>query len=413
MSKIFDSSYKENKLSEKYSINSIFEEYVFNKNYPYYFDEIKKDSKYSLYDKNNNFILPNTNSLFQYFNNNGVPHRNLFFVVDAFVDLKKYYDSLLTREIVPTKIFNDLNVLTSTSDPSILYQNYLFKVYNVFRNNFLNTQRIKEIKNINNFIKQFTIFIKILTRSISLSRQKYFSSNQVPIDINGITISFSNVKNYSITFKANEIFSDPAYDFFVNNAGRFGFFIDKHSPWRILADFNSPAMKKYMKNYKLYSADEVYENYYSRLEKNELFFLKNILINFWNTYVGEFRTVVEDRTMKNCNITYIAVENMSNITDSMFEQNFSKDWLLRLYAYIRVCEERLNVSQVRFDSMHKESINIKNLYSEEQAVIFMNERIAELKNNAGVMNDALTNPDELLRMLSTYKLGTPVEGINF
>ncbi len=415
MKKILDGSYKETSLIEKYNLKKLYYDNIFSKNYyPYFYDGFNEHKKYGFYDNDDNLIIPNLNYLSTYFNNNQIAHRNLFFTIDAFKDLKKYYQDMVKRSIITSDvIFNNLNVTKSSDDINVIYNKYSSDIYNIFTNTFLVDVPKHYIKNINDFMKYFISFVKIAAKNFPITRTSYLKSKKTSINISGLCFSFNEILNDSVISNVNNIMSYETFDFFVENSARFGFFVDRNFPFRIIADLKSPAMKKYMSYYSIFSDDFVYKNYFFRAENNDLNILKNMVLNYWNLYASENPTVVQYDDLGSCKKTFVSVHNVSGINLDILESYYSNNWFLRLYSFIRILEEKINISQVRFDSIHKEAYNILSLYDEKQAIQYINLRIKELSEQNNVIPNDLTSADDMVKILERYKFNNQFDSLNF
>jgi hypothetical protein len=406
-----------NNTFDRYYLGLFFKEYVLQKEYyPYQFDSWGDKKYYGILDNKGYVIYPKDTALVEYSNSNGVTHKNLLFVVDAFKEMKKYQQDLSkNNKSKNTSIYSQLNVRESTSNVANLYIDYLNKLYVIFRDNILNQAAVKkDIKNISSFIQYFVKFIKIMTKISVFNRSTFIKSKFVPQSINGLKISLDTVGN-NLDYRtiSNNYIDNPEFDLFIETAGKFGFYVDKNHPWMMVADLESPVMQKYAENYGLMSVDQIFSTCYYTAYTADLESLKNVILSFWNSFAASQGDTTTDNKIVGCKNVFVEISTLNQLNIETFEQYFNVNWQLRMYLYTRILEERLDVTQNKFESLHQESCTINKFYDTEKSLLFINEKISELRSLNSKQPEMLTTPDAVVKLLSSQITALPVEGINF
>lgn len=401
---------------DKYFMRVFFNEYVLPKEYyPYQFDGWNDKKKYGIVDNKNNIIYPKQSYLKTYTNNLGAQHKNLLFVADAFREFKKYNEDLLKKnKISNTSVFFRMNVQESTADVPNLYFKFLESLYIIFKNNFLLYDVKNEIKNIDSFIPYFITFIKYVTKIVPINRSKFIGSQRMPASINGLRISVDNPgDNLDIRLIANKYIANPQFDLFIENAGRFGFYVDKNVPWTIVADLESPAMKKYSQIYNLHTTDQILDTCYHKAYLVDMESLINVLLIFWNNYVKSTGVSTNARTVGSCSKIFIESNKLNQLTVENFERSYDKNWQLRFYFYTRILEEKLDLSQAKFEIFFSECISINKIYGLEKSLEYINNKLLELKSRAIRSIEMLTTEEEVVKVISQQSARLPAEGLIF
>lgn len=402
---------------KQYNLGKFFQEFVLQEQYyPYQFDSWTDKAFYGIIDNKKQIVYPRESSLKIYTNNNGAVHKNIIFVTDAFLDLRSYMQDLYKKNIIDPRgsIYSALNVHESTVTAPELYLSYINNLHEAFQNYFFIENRQYKIKNIQTFIPYFIEFIRTTTTITPFNRQEFIASKQVPTNISGLVISLDKgTREDNIEVKSNNFIGNNFFESFVDIAGRFGFYIDKNAPWKLVADLESQAMKGYASRYGLTSTDDIFEKLYHIALSADLLSMKNVIITFWNNYAASRGTNITQDTVRGCDKMFAQVSSLQQITPELFDTYFSINWQLRMYLFIRIHEAKLNITQNKFEIMCEESYRINKYNSTNNALIYINSKVQELASQQAAKHDPLTTPDEVIRMLSRQILAAKKEIINF
>ncbi len=398
--------YNSTNTKDRYDLNKLYDEYVFQKTYyPYYFDSREDKHNYGVIDTKGNVVYPIPSLLKTYKNNNGTTHSNIEFVVDAFNELTRFYSDLFTRnKIARATLYSDINPVSSTVTFYDSYNNYLAETYNLFETKFLTKETKKEIYNINDFVKQLTRYIKIICASGIINRSAFIKSIFVDPAVNGLRIGLEPEKPYLNTRdKSKTYIANPDFDFFIKNAAMFGFYVDKNMPWFIVADLESSIMKQYMRRYGILTTQEIFDKYYFRAHTADIESLKNIILILWNKYASYNNTIKRNNTI-NCKSLFQETVNYNQLSIENFDNALGKNWIIRFYLYTRVLEEKIKISQIKFESLSEECIKINNYFGEQKAVSFINEKLYEMSSTKNIKHENLTSSDVLVKVMTSQKI---------
>lgn len=407
---------KFNNVIETYNINKYFDDYVFQKEYfPYQFDGWKDKVLYGLLNKNGDAVYPKNIALSLNSADNNFNYKNLLFVVDAFQDMKKYNKSfaLTNRSGDNKSIYASFDIKNGAKEIDDLYIKYMNHLYGVFSNTFLSDSKKLNIKDINSFINVFISFIKTISKAGPITRSSFIKNKFCDPSVNGLIIDIeANTKSIDTKEKANKYISDDHFETFVDTARRYGFFVDRNMPWRIMADLESPVMRDYYRKYKWNSVDDVFKNCYHVAFYSDLDVIKNIIVSFWNTYANSNTTVINSKQLEGCENLFIEVSSLNQIDTSVFDLHFNINWLIRFYAFIKVLENNINITQTNFEILYQEAIKLNEYIDTKNSLEYINRKIKELtqKETSKIL---LTTPEETIRMLSLQEIPSIAEGINF
>jgi len=196
------------------------------------------------------------------------PKFALNFVVDAFDDLRKFYDrsaSKINSESILDKVECKNAWQSSTSN----YHKYMNILYKVFVSSYLNdNNRENKIKDFKSFVIVFLEFIDIISEAYPITRSQFIKSKFCSPLISGLMIEVFDENHAIDENKYEKFIQDPNFDFYSKAARQYGFYIDKNAPWRLVADISSPAMKPYIKKY-LSDHNKIFKDFYYEAYKSK------------------------------------------------------------------------------------------------------------------------------------------------
>ena len=100
------------------------------------------------------------------------------------------------------------------------------------------------------------------------------------------------------------ILNDKNFTFYYKAALKYGFKIDKLSPWRLIADIESPGMKKYLELSKIVD-ENIFEKYYKNAYEDDINLLKTLLYNAYYSYAAKASSCLSDNpTVTDLNSLY-------------------------------------------------------------------------------------------------------------
>lgn len=402
---------------DAYSTNKFFDDYVLQKDYyPYQFDGWRDKKNYGIVDASGRAIYPKSSLMSLNSNDNGISYRNMLFVTDAFNDMRRYHKSFLTGNKFNNNgsIYINLDIKSGATDLDDLYIKYMNDTYNVFYGTYLTTKRIEEIKDFNSFARQFISFCKLISSSLPILRSSFIKSKICPSTISGLTIDFIDKPKYTnVKAKADKYLSDPNFDIFIESARRYGFYVDRNAPWRLVADLSSPVMIDYYNKYGFKNVDDVFAKCYHIAYYSDLETLKNILISFWNTFANKVGSTSQQLELPNCSGMFAQINTFNQLDVKTFDYVVNINWLLRLYIFIKINENNIELTQNNFEIIFKEAVHLNEYADQESAVEYINRKIEDLLKSNNREKFMLTTADQMIKILSLENLSQIATGVNF
>jgi hypothetical protein len=170
------------------------------------------------------------------------------FVADAYSDMKKKFDTAVRQGYISRSgPLGDLKIVKGYSDPLMEYSNYLAKIKDDFRAFVRRKNRINKIRNFETMVPIFMEFAELVTSKLPLTRSMFFMTRFMPPATSGLVFEVYSGDYGDDTLKIREFYRQRNFEYLKNLAYSFGFMIDKHIPWRLVADLNSPQMEPYIR----------------------------------------------------------------------------------------------------------------------------------------------------------------------
>lgn len=214
---------------------------------------------YGKVDREYNSIIPKNNS-----NNFELiePGVHVFdFVADAYRDFDAHIQETKIKagERLPSQFYSrsgikrnsfflNLTPASSYVDPIEMHTSDLDFIFDAFISYVSFHNRKKHISTPKDFVKYFVNFSlsDYYPEIVSLTKSSYMRKTIVPYDVSGLIIKFSDDDPDDLNETMEKYTYDPVFKFYANESKKFGFYVDYHAPWTLVANVGSAAMRKYM-----------------------------------------------------------------------------------------------------------------------------------------------------------------------
>ena len=171
----------------------------------------------------------------------------LNFVADAFEALKRYMRAWGDAgKITTISLYYDLTAVSALENP---YRNLdaLRRIWSkaLAARIVDNPERDKKTLDFKSYVRELLSYMKAGSNRRPLTVTGYMVSNfSTPMNT-GLSIQLA-LENYGTdATKLNKYILDPNFRFFVKAARKFGFYVDRNAPWRIIADpFSTPMLQR-------------------------------------------------------------------------------------------------------------------------------------------------------------------------
>ena len=315
----------------------------------------------------------------------------LDFVAEAFSDFRGHYHKALAYKKIKTE-----NTLISKITPikgyisfDQVYLSYvkalIIPAYSQF---LLTSKRDKTIANFNDHMSAFKRFVTLFSSVVPITRSAFLKSNACTFYVSGLAVDISE-QDYDDFELSKTWYKDPNFRFYKNAAAKFGFFVDKYSPWRLIADISSREMQKYMQKAGLEfnpgTSTNLFQSYYTRTYEEEIEELKDIVLECYNNHIN-LRPYTSILETKECYIqkTLTSFIYRKPYTRQKLDQEYNLNTWYHLYHDMRLGEEALSLSEIRHAQRMLEIDRLSKVLDKTSIVRYINRQMKRDKSKTVV-----------------------------
>lgn len=214
----------------------------------------------------------------------------LDFVAEAYNEMSSHYAYAVSKGIgteknkEKTKLYR-LSPVSAWKSPHVAYHAHMMTMFQVFSQKYYPKQEAPN--SFEEFLKNFREFVEVYLSFSSVTMMGFLLSNKSNPLFTGLVIDLASERHGDDKVKERWL-KDPNYDLFLDVAVRNGFLVDKNAPWRLIADINSPAMKKFLDKWhivpaKLFESSVGDDSRYVSAKLFNVGTLKRYLVGFYNS----------------------------------------------------------------------------------------------------------------------------------
>jgi hypothetical protein len=306
------------------------------------------------------------------------------FVADAFNDFMDAFDTAQFKNQISADAgwLNSPRPKRGHRSATRLYRNYREASFAAFMDHLDNNKLHSKIHDFDSFYLQFHNYFKMFCRALPFTFEAFIRSGFCDLSITGLAIDLADFNASDDQIKVNECYGSPNWNFYQNAAMQFGFRIDKHCPWRIVADLNSPAMQKYLVNRGFKNASRVIRGGYEPAYLLGYNAFKGMITEYYNTYVARRPAVIGPK--RNGLGDYVSHRTQRYRVD-MFDliADHGEEYFLEKYVTFRSMEEDEAFTPQRISNITERAMELANVKGMERALRYINEDACKTTRRAG------------------------------
>tara|TARA_B100000287_G_scaffold429441_3_gene482796 strand:- start:58 stop:1221 length:1164 start_codon:yes stop_codon:yes gene_type:complete len=223
---------------------------------------------------------------------NGVEAVN--FVVRAFNDLNEHYKESVSSGVMDyIKGYDDIRLKKGIVSPSEAYYSHLRSVKTFFIDTFLK-RHSEKILDFRSMVECFYLFVEKHGKTFPVTKTGFTLSGRCPPNVTGLKLDFELFDPADDELKKSFLEDECHFIYFSNLCARYGFFVAKNSPWKLVANLASERMNRYVNRFRSErgiekspldgSAGQVFEEFYVKTMFDDFY----DLIRFLETCYVEF-----------------------------------------------------------------------------------------------------------------------------
>tara|TARA_R110002020_G_scaffold122715_1_gene278525 strand:+ start:1050 stop:2369 length:1320 start_codon:yes stop_codon:yes gene_type:complete len=207
----------------------------------------------------------------------------------AFNNMKLTYDNALRSGQISRRVpkLAELNIQKAYTSPNVEYLKYSRNKSDQFRRYVISKNIVNKIINFDTFVPHFLDFVRITALTEPFTSSMFYISRKNSPLTSGLMIELDNGPYDDDAYKIANFYKNRNFEYFKNLAYAHGFVIDKHIPWRLIADLNSPNFAPWIEVALGVpgNAELVFLTMYNQTYNDEMADIKNIMVRCYNNIV--------------------------------------------------------------------------------------------------------------------------------
>lgn len=280
----------------------------------------------------------------------------LNFVVDAFSELIQEFVVAAARNSIQggDKYLTKPKIYKGYRDPGRLYREHLAEYQKGMRA-ALRHQKIR-YSNFGDFIGKVIPYLESTARIIPFTLPAFVKSTSCPMISSGLVFEIADLEYDNDKDKYEKFYSSPNWEFYLNACAKYGFMIDRHIPWRLVADIGSAPMLSYAAKYSVEDTDSVLALAYSEAHRRYFTLFKNTLYQMYSENRTESFTATTYVKNNSKTVTYIPVK----YTSASLYRRYNDLYFLKIYCQIRFLEEETLFTKNQKERLIEQTLELAN-----------------------------------------------------
>lgn len=296
----------------------------------------------------------------------------LDFVVEAFSAMKKKFDQALRTGYISIEEpeLSSFTPVKAYENPMSRYNTHLASIQSSFLDYVKQKNRLNKIYNFDDFVPFFMEHAKLFSPEFPITKSMYLLSKDVSPLSSGLMVEISGRPYDDDNIKAEMFYKNRNFEYFKNLAYQNGFMIDKHIPWRLIADLNAPNMVKHISALRGYepTAASTLSLCFDKTYPEDIPNLINLLLDTYNATVqhrpttslqqpgpsiSPFSMVTTNSACKTKSMIVRTPETLESLTST-----YPPQYWLNTYTRIRNIETKLGYDEQTIQNIVKKSTDL-------------------------------------------------------
>jgi hypothetical protein len=298
--------------------------------------------------------------------------RLINFVADAFMEMSKKIERDKRSGKIPanTPILSDFKPMKGYVSPESVMKKYRKNLYEAFKIYIKNNGLDKHILDFDSFSEHFMSFNKnVVQLGFACTRSGVFKSRSADPAMSGLVVDLQEY-NFSDDAQKIEFIRSDSFSYYADLALKYGFSINKHIPTRLVADLDSPFMKKYL-DYKVAGGiPGLFRTQYRETYINGFAQFKRDMARFYNQYVTERPRIAGYKLHDNGNISKQMTERKPRPENDIIAEKKPR-YFINKYIEVRNLEEGNRLEKAKLDYLKKRAEDLERIYDENYAIFYV------------------------------------------
>jgi len=306
------------------------------------------------------------------------------FVGKAFEDLSmQFRKKVMSGQIRADDPFlSTLEVQKAYQSPRTLFRNFSIASKKGLAENF-RTLGVT-FKDFDEFLVQMRNILQTQLQLEPFTYPGFVKSALCPMSATGLVIEIAKESCTNDDAKIKMFKNSPNWEFYVNACRSYGFSIDMHTPWRLIADIGSNEMIQYATRSGYPSTTSILTRAYISAHLTYYENFKQILLDIYNAtkYIHVKVEYCADGTTRSNVVT------PENYTLDLLNATYPESTFLKFYMDIRLQEEKeLKIKESTKTALRRDVLSVLNTKGMTSALNLFEKTIAPTYDNSGSLTD--------------------------
>jgi len=216
------------------------------------------------------------------------------FVISSFRGMKGIFDRdmRLGKISFDSEALGELEIKKAFVDPKQKYIDYLKTKNDDFMFYITTLGRMNDIVDFESFIEVYMDFVNFTAIAKPITETMYILTKRNTILSSGLALEIYEGDYSDDDLKIELFYRDGNFEYLKNLAYNHGFVIDKHVPWRLVADLNSPNLIRFAKPFvsipdSLVGATSILGLMFDQPHIDDLEDIANLMVDAYNMVVAQ------------------------------------------------------------------------------------------------------------------------------
>lgn len=309
------------------------------------------------------------------------------FIISAYGEFEKEIrNAILSGKIGSMPFLRKLKVHKSTESINRLYSNLATIITSRMVRFLTQTRRSDKIFSFEDFMLHFEDFVLEFSLNNIVTKSSFVMSNDVGLPHSGLSLELADADYASDFEKIENFINDPEYAYYLKVAEKYGFYVDKNVPWRLVANLSSRPMQLFIEETGAPSdLQSILGSNFRKAYMNDLGLLKFAAYNAYSTIVSSRPNV--SKSFQEGGKLFTSFKKRMPVTPDEVDILYPDEKWLQLYIKVKNNEKKLNFNGPEIKRITKNSISLKNLLDTREAMGYINRVFRDIPSLEGSLND--------------------------
>ena len=317
-------------------------------------------------------------------------HENQFtlpFVKDAFQGLEREVRKcLLNGSLSNFPLLTEIKVVESTKNLPQLASRRLVIFVRFIIQQLKIAKKLDTIRNFKDFMEHFEDLCLQFAEQNVLTKSSLVMAKSIDLSYTGLALSLGDA-DYSVDRPKVEFYiSHPEFPFYLKILEKYGFYVDKAAPWRIVANISSAAMQSYLRKRNVAEGlSPIFARFYKKAYMGDLTLLRYAAYRAYHVILST-RPKIFQTTLKDGKITNETILRAKPSSAEVFRIYPPQKWL-SLYIKIKNKESNLKYEKTDLEKIVSDCINLSKTLDTSKIMGYIDIVFKDIPSLEGSYND--------------------------